>query len=86
MFHKKYLSKNVVAIQEIKPVLTFDKSIYVGFSVLELSKCFTNNFHYNYIKRKYNANLLFTDTDSLVYEIEQMMFMKIFTKISICLI
>ena len=27
-------------------------------------------FIYNYIKRKYNANLSFTDTDSLVYEIE----------------
>ena len=27
-------------------------------------------FHYKYIKRKYNANLLFTDTDSLVDEIK----------------
>ena len=27
-------------------------------------------FHYKYSKRKYNPNLLFTDTESLVYEIE----------------
>ena len=27
-------------------------------------------FHYNYIKKKYNANQLFKNTDSLVYEIE----------------
>ena len=27
-----------------------------------------HEFHYKYIKRKYNAKLLFTDTNSLVYE------------------
>ena len=28
------------------------------------------NLYYKYIKRKYHAKLLFTDTDTLVYEIE----------------
>ena len=41
-------SKDFVAIQEIKPILTLDKPIYVGFSVLELSKHFMYEFHYNY--------------------------------------
>ena len=27
-------------------------------------------FHYKYIKRKYDAQLLFTDTDSSVYKIK----------------
>ena len=69
MFHKTILSENFVAIHETKPVLTLNKPIYVGFSILDLSKYLIYDFHYNHMKRKYDDNLLFTDTDSLVYEI-----------------
>ena len=35
---QKMFIKNFVAIHEIKPVLTLNKPIYVGFSILDLSK------------------------------------------------
>ena len=43
-------------------------------------------FHYEYIKNKFDAELLFTDKDSLVYEIKEEDFMKTFIWIKICLI
>ena len=66
----KIFGKDYAAIHEIKPVLMLNKPIYVGFTVLELSKWLMYDFHYNLIKNNFNAELLFTDTDSLTYEIK----------------
>ena len=52
-----------------KKSLTLNKPIYLGFTVLELSKWEMYNFHYNFMIRKFNTKLLFTDADSLCYEI-----------------
>ena len=67
---QKVFSENFVAIHKIKPVLTLNKPIYVGLGMLDLSKVLMYEFHYKYIKSKFDAKLLFTDTDSLVYEIK----------------
>ena len=47
-----------------------NKPIYVGLTVLELSKWLMYDFHYSFIKKHFDAELLFTDTDSLTYEIK----------------
>ena len=67
---QKFLDKNLVAIHKIKPVLLLNKPIYVGFCVLELSELLMYDWHYNYFQNKFICNLLFTDTDSLVYEVK----------------
>ena len=45
------------------------KPIYVGFTVLDC-KWMIYDVHYNFIKKNFNAELLFIDTDSLAYEIK----------------
>ena len=64
----KIFGKDYAAIPEIKPVLILNKPIYAGFTVLDLSKSKIYDFHYNFIKKNFDAELLFTDTDSLNYE------------------
>ena len=68
----KIFNENLVAVHKIKEILTLNRPAYVGMCILDLSKTLMYDFHYNYIKHKYGnkAKLLFTDTDSLTYEIE----------------
>ena len=60
----KIVGKDYATIHEIKPVLTLNKPIYVGCTVLDLTKWKMYDFHYNFIKKNFNAKLLFTDTDT----------------------
>ena len=69
---QKIFSENHVSVHMKKTSLTMNKPVYLGMCILDLSKIIMYDFHYNYIKPKYGdkAKLLFTDTDSLMYEIE----------------
>ena len=53
--------------QRNKPVLMLKKPIYVRLPVSELSKWKMYDFHYNFIKKNFDAEVLFTDTDSLIF-------------------
>ena len=68
----KIFNEDLVAVHKIKETLTLNRPAYVGMCILDLSKTLMYDFHYNYIGDKYGdkAKLLFTDTDSLMYEIQ----------------
>ena len=64
--------KRLVANHKKKELLTLNKPIYVECVVLELSRLEMYKFHYDFIKKKCKKTiLLFTDTDSLCYEIDE---------------
>lgn len=71
-FHSTTIfSEDFIAIQMLPTTVLYDKPIYIGFTILELSKCVMYEFHYDYMLPKYGENikLLYTDTDSFVYKI-----------------
>lgn len=65
-------NENLLGFHMSKSHVLMDKPIYVGFSVLELSKLFMYEFYYNKLKKQYGdrVEVLYTDTDSLLLEIE----------------
>ena len=64
----------LAAIQCTVATLTLNRPIYVGFSVLDLSKLHRYTFHRNHMcvkfPRRDQLRLLFTDTDSLAYAVQ----------------
>ena len=72
-FHRVHIfNKDLVGAHCLSTKIELNKPIYVGFAILDLSKTLMYDFHYGYIKTKYGdrAQLCFTDTDSLLYDIK----------------
>ena len=69
---RKIFNENLVSVHMKNTSLTMKKPVYLGMCILDLSKTLMFDFHYKYIKPKYGdrAKLLFTDTDSFLYEIQ----------------
>ena len=51
--HRTIFCENLTAIHMKKTRLLFNKPVYLGMCILDLSKTLMYDFHYNYIKQKY---------------------------------
>ena len=67
----KYFLENLIAIEMKKAKVKMSKSIYLGMSILDISKTLVYEFRYDYIKPKNQdrAKLCYMDTDSFVIHI-----------------
>ena len=65
----KNFSNELVAVTMRKYKIFRNKPTIVGATILDLSKMFMFDFHYNTMKKHFDCSLLYSDTDSLTYEI-----------------
>ena len=67
------IREDLVTVERTKTTIHFNKPIYVGFTVLDVSKVLMYEFHYDHMKNIYpgdRSRLCFTDTDSFIYLIK----------------
>ena len=78
-FHTMKLIDNNLAIIEMRKVkVKMNKPVYLGLSILDISKITMYEFWYDYVKIKYEdkARLCYMDTDSFVVNIKTIDFYK----------
>ena len=68
----KHFSENLLAIEMKKTKVKMNKPVYLGMSILDISKTLMYEFWYDYIGPKYGdkAKLCYTDTDSFIINIK----------------
>ena len=68
----KWFSEKLLAIEMKMTKVKVNKPVYLGLSILEISKTLMYEFWYNYIKPKYrdNVKLCYMDTDSFIMHIK----------------
>ena len=61
--------------------MELNKPVYIGVSILELSKLHMYQYYYDVMKKKYDdkIKLLYTDTDSFISILKQEIYIKIST-------
>ena len=74
----KLISENLSIIEMKKVKVKMKKPIYLGLSILEMSKIIMYEFWYDYVKKKYGdmVKLCYMDTDSLIMNIKTKDFYK----------
>jgi hypothetical protein len=67
------VNEDMVLVERIRSKVKLNKPIYIGFTVLDLSKSLIFDFHFNIMLKLYgtNARLLFSDADSLLSRIHR---------------
>ena len=74
----KLISENLSTIEMKKVKVKMKKPIYLGLSILEISKIIMYEFWHDYMKKKYGdmVKLCYMDTDSLIMKIKTKDFYK----------
>ena len=73
-----YISEDLSIIEAKRTKVKMNKPIYLGLSILEISKILMYEFWYDYMKPKYgnNVKLCYMDTDSFIMSIKTEYFYK----------
>ncbi|XP_014478545.1 PREDICTED: uncharacterized protein LOC106746453 [Dinoponera quadriceps] len=71
-YSRSIFTENIIAVELRKLEVKFNKPIYVGMCILDISKVCLYKFHHEYMSPSYRekCKIMYIDTDSLIYHIE----------------